>query len=414
MPRSQKVDAADRALDHRDDDVALDRRAHHRGEAAEHRAVVLGAERHRVADVAADGAAVAEQEEQHVEHDAGAGDEAQRVLPEAERLGGEELADLLQRVDQPVAQGAEVVAEPEAREQHAHPLGQRRLDLLHQGRRVVVAGLDALDELRPLADQRPEDHHHRDDRDDDADQHAQHRREVAAAAEAALEGDLQRLEDDREDRRPEDRAVERQQQPAEEDRDQGEQQQESLVLERGVHRLGPPATACGRARLVANRRGWQGARPDHGRAAGLIEVMGGRTLGVAGRRAARRPRRPGAAVARPEASLGRTLMFKHVLIPTDGSPLSEEAEGPRARQGAGARATVMIVVEPFHLLTANVEQIESTRAAYETHAAAMPPRSSTRPLRRPRPPGSRSTRSSSSTTIPPRRSSPPRSSGAAT
>ena len=35
----------------------------------------------------------------------------------------------------------------------------------------------------------------------------------------------------------------------------------------------------------------------------------------------------------------------------------------------GARATAVVVIEPFHLLTANVEQIESTRADYEAHAA---------------------------------------------
>ena len=64
--------------------------------------------------------------------------------------------------------------------------------------------------------------------------------QVAARPEAALEGALQRLEDDGEDHRPEDRAVERQQQPEEGHRDQREQQQEGLVFELGLHRPSPP------------------------------------------------------------------------------------------------------------------------------------------------------------------------------
>ena len=69
--------------------------------------------------------------------------------------------------------------------------------------------------------------------------------EVAALAEAALEGELQRLEDDREDHRPEDRAVEGDQQPAEGDGDEREQQQEGLVLQRCVHRLRLPRGSPG-------------------------------------------------------------------------------------------------------------------------------------------------------------------------
>jgi nucleotide-binding universal stress UspA family protein len=65
-------------------------------------------------------------------------------------------------------------------------------------------------------------------------------------------------------------------------------------------------------------------------------------------------------------------MFKHVLIPTDGSKLSEEAvaKGLELAKALGARATVMIVIEPFHILTADVAQIESTRDEYEAHATS--------------------------------------------
>ena len=63
------------------------------------------------------------------------------------------------------------------------------------------------------------------------------------APEAALDGGLHRLEDDREDHRPEHRAVERDEQPEERDADEREQQQEGLVFQRRVHRRVPPAAA---------------------------------------------------------------------------------------------------------------------------------------------------------------------------
>ena len=64
-------------------------------------------------------------------------------------------------------------------------------------------------------------------------------------------------------------------------------------------------------------------------------------------------------------------MFKHVLIPTDGSPLSDEAvaKGVAFAKALGAAVTLVIVIEPFHVLTVNPDQLESTRAEYEAHAA---------------------------------------------
>lgn len=63
-------------------------------------------------------------------------------------------------------------------------------------------------------------------------------------------------------------------------------------------------------------------------------------------------------------------MFKHVLIPTDGSELAGKAVqgGVALAKALGARVTFVVVIEPFHILTANVAQIEETRASYETHA----------------------------------------------
>lgn len=66
-------------------------------------------------------------------------------------------------------------------------------------------------------------------------------------------------------------------------------------------------------------------------------------------------------------------MFKHVLIPTDGTPLSGQAvdKGLAFARDAGAKATVLTVIEPYHLLSADPEQLADTRDRYEAHARAQ-------------------------------------------
>jgi nucleotide-binding universal stress UspA family protein len=60
-------------------------------------------------------------------------------------------------------------------------------------------------------------------------------------------------------------------------------------------------------------------------------------------------------------------MYSHILIPTDGSPLSTAAveKGLAFARDAGAKATVMTVIEPFHLFSGEADQLENTRADYE-------------------------------------------------
>jgi nucleotide-binding universal stress UspA family protein len=52
-------------------------------------------------------------------------------------------------------------------------------------------------------------------------------------------------------------------------------------------------------------------------------------------------------------------MYKHVLIPTDGSALSATAveNGMRFARDAGAKVTVVTVVEPFRVLSTDPEQM---------------------------------------------------------
>jgi len=64
-------------------------------------------------------------------------------------------------------------------------------------------------------------------------------------------------------------------------------------------------------------------------------------------------------------------MFKHILIPTDGSPLSEGA-ALRAIQLARqlvARVTAVHVSPQFHVLTYRSEMLEDTREQYERDSA---------------------------------------------
>lgn len=60
-------------------------------------------------------------------------------------------------------------------------------------------------------------------------------------------------------------------------------------------------------------------------------------------------------------------MFKHLLLPTDGSPLSEAAvlKGIDLAASLGAKVTGIHVSPRFHLLTYRTEMLEDTRAEYE-------------------------------------------------
>ena len=63
-------------------------------------------------------------------------------------------------------------------------------------------------------------------------------------------------------------------------------------------------------------------------------------------------------------------MFSHILIPTDGSPLATYAvdKGIEFARDTNARITVITVTEPFHLVSADPDQIRNTRIEYEKFA----------------------------------------------
>jgi nucleotide-binding universal stress UspA family protein len=65
-------------------------------------------------------------------------------------------------------------------------------------------------------------------------------------------------------------------------------------------------------------------------------------------------------------------MFEHILIPTDGSVLSEEAvEKALAFAGeAGARATLLAVVEPMSVFAGDAAELGDLTAEYAKQASA--------------------------------------------
>jgi nucleotide-binding universal stress UspA family protein len=70
-------------------------------------------------------------------------------------------------------------------------------------------------------------------------------------------------------------------------------------------------------------------------------------------------------------------MYKHILIPTDGSKLAETAvqHGIALAKETGAKITALIVSEPFHIVAVSPEKLKDTPASYkqrtEEHAAKI-------------------------------------------
>lgn len=232
IPRMEKMMPPQGALRGRHRDIALHRRAHHRGELAEKMVLVGFAERHRALDALGQLRPVSQQEEQQVQHDGEADHELEGVLPDAERLGRQELAGLHRAGAELFLQAGDV-GQVEPRQQVMHGRRQRFHGLLEVGAKVDLAGFDALVQVRPLAHQRPTDDHQRQDHQQQHHGQRDQRRQVAPAADARHQPPLQRREQDGQDGAPEHRAVERPQQPAERDGYHHQEEQEGTVVQAG-------------------------------------------------------------------------------------------------------------------------------------------------------------------------------------
>jgi len=65
-------------------------------------------------------------------------------------------------------------------------------------------------------------------------------------------------------------------------------------------------------------------------------------------------------------------MYKHILIPTDGSELAGKAlrDGITLAKTLGAKVTVLTVSQPFHVFTLETAMVVDTSAEYERHIQA--------------------------------------------
>jgi nucleotide-binding universal stress UspA family protein len=67
-------------------------------------------------------------------------------------------------------------------------------------------------------------------------------------------------------------------------------------------------------------------------------------------------------------------MFKHILLPTDGSVLSEVAikKGVEFAKEVNAKVSGLTVTKPFHVFTTDVTELEDTKETYaeDTKASA--------------------------------------------
>lgn len=65
-------------------------------------------------------------------------------------------------------------------------------------------------------------------------------------------------------------------------------------------------------------------------------------------------------------------MFRHLLLPTDGSDLSVRSatSAIQLAKTLSARVTALVVSEPFHLVTASSRMMTASKEDYEREAAA--------------------------------------------
>ncbi|CUI26344.1 universal stress protein [Achromobacter xylosoxidans] len=66
-------------------------------------------------------------------------------------------------------------------------------------------------------------------------------------------------------------------------------------------------------------------------------------------------------------------MYKHILIPTDGSQLSSEAlvESLDLAKSLGAKATILTVEEPFHVFAMGAAQVAHSLNEYQDQIRAQ-------------------------------------------
>jgi nucleotide-binding universal stress UspA family protein len=64
-------------------------------------------------------------------------------------------------------------------------------------------------------------------------------------------------------------------------------------------------------------------------------------------------------------------MYKHILVATDGSEIAGRAvsHATKLAQKLKAKLLIVTITKPFHILSLEIEQLESTRPEYNRHMA---------------------------------------------
>ncbi len=94
-------------------------------------------------------------------------------------------------------------------------------------------------------------------------------------------------------------------------------------------------------------------------------------------------------------------MYKHILVPTDGSGLSEKAvrHGIALAKAVGAQLTVLTVTPPFHPVGIDTVLVGESPDEYEKRMRKLPRISCRQRPEMPGPPGSRAKPCTSKATI---------------
>ena len=222
------------------DDGAFDRGADDGGKLAEDGALLFGPQRHRILDDPEQLLPVTQQEEQQVQHDEHSHDEFERGLTDIEGLGGNELTGLPQTGRQSLLHPGEV-RQPETVQHTDRPRRQGIQDVLEIAGEIQLSRLEHLVDAGRLLHQGRGDQRRWQDHNQHDNRHRGEGGQVRPLPRRPTESPIDRRKDDRQDRSPQNRAVERPEYPRECQRYRDDQRQEGFVFE-GAQADPDPAT----------------------------------------------------------------------------------------------------------------------------------------------------------------------------
>ena len=147
---------------------------------------------------------VAQQEEGQIEHYAKRQEETERPLADVQYLRGQALKAARDTRADLCAQPVEIT-QPDIEQPALQPVGHMRLRLDEDAARVDLTAAEAVVEGRRLANQRRAEQHRRDYHHPGDDQQGRERRQITPPRHRAQQAQIERVEQDGGDHRPQDR-----------------------------------------------------------------------------------------------------------------------------------------------------------------------------------------------------------------